>query len=49
MLGFFMLVGLLGCGGGGATSGNLSNQGAINANEYTLPTALPSVPDQAAR
>jgi hypothetical protein len=33
------------CGGGGGAVGS----GQINSSDYTLPGALPSVPDQAGR
>ena len=39
-------AGLTACGGGGGSS---SAGSQLNAAEYTLPGALPSVPDQAGR
>jgi hypothetical protein len=41
-----MCFGLSACGGGG---GGASGGSTIKAADYTLPTAVPSVPDQAAK
>jgi hypothetical protein len=41
-----MCFGLCACGGGGG--GGASGGSTIKAADYTLPTAVPSVPDQAA-
>jgi hypothetical protein len=41
-----MCFGLCACGGGG---GGASGGSTIKAADYTLPTAVPSVPDQAAK
>lgn len=40
-------LGLCACGGGGG--GGASGASTIKAADYTLPTAVPSVPDQAAK
>jgi hypothetical protein len=47
-----VLVMLTACGGGGGSSapGSVgSTAPTIKAADYTLPTAIPSVPDQAAK
>jgi hypothetical protein len=43
-----MCFGLCACGGGGG-GGGASGGSTIKAADYTLPTAVPSVPDQAAK
>lgn len=47
---FLAVAALSACGGGGGGSGvSGSAPSSINAAEYKLPSALPSVPDQAGK
>lgn len=40
---------LVACGGGGGGGGSAGGGASIKAADYALPSALPSVPDQAGK